>query len=67
MSKVAKKILIVTIILTLIGLYQVYSSSKVWALYKEGDQYFYFKRQLIFTIIGYFCFKSTNDELLLIT
>ena len=55
MSKVAKKILIVTIILTLIGLYQVYSSSKVWALYKEGDQFFYFKRQLIFTIIGYFC------------
>lgn len=54
MSKEGKKILIVTIILTIIGLYQVYSASKVWALYKENDAYYYFKRQALFMIIGYF-------------
>lgn len=54
MKKLSKRILIVTIVLTLIGLYEVYSASKIWALYKEGDAYFYFKRQALFMIIGYF-------------
>ena len=54
MSKDGKRILIVTIILTLIGLYQVYSASKVWAVYKENDALYYFKRQALFMIIGYF-------------
>ena len=54
MTKNAKKILIITIILTIIGLYQVYSASKVWALYKENDAYYYLKRQALFMIIGYF-------------
>ena len=54
MNKLGKRILFVTIILTVIGLYQVYSSSKIWALYKEGDSLFYFKRQSIFMILGYF-------------
>ena len=38
--------------LVMIGLYEVYSSSHVWALYKENDAFFYFKRQLGFGIIG---------------
>ena len=50
----ANKILIVTIILTIIGLYEVYSSSSVWALYITGDSTYYFNKQLIFMIIGYF-------------
>jgi len=54
MSKEAKKILIVTILLTIIGLYQVYSASKVWAVYKENDALYYFKRQALFMMIGYF-------------
>lgn len=54
MNKLSKRILIVTIILTIIGLYQVYSASRVWALYKEGDSYYYLKRQFLFMIIGYF-------------
>ena len=65
MSKLGKKILIVTIILTLIGLYQVYSSSKVWAFYKEGDELYYFKRQGIFMILGYlvlFIFSKIDLE-----
>lgn len=50
----ANKILIVTVILTIIGLYEVYSSSSVWALYITGDSTYYFNKQLIFMIIGYF-------------
>lgn len=53
MTKNGKKIIIVTIILTIIGLYQVYSSSRVWALYKEGDAFYYLKRQTLFMVIGY--------------
>ena len=53
MSKSGKKILLITIILSLIGLWQVYSSSRVWSMYLENDQYYYFKRQAIFMVIGY--------------
>ena len=53
MSKLGKRILFITMVLTLIGLYQVYSSSKIWAEYKQGDSFYYFKRQAIFMIIGY--------------
>ena len=53
MTKEGRKILISSIILSIIGLYQVYSSSKVWALYKENDQFYYLKRQTLFMIIGY--------------
>ena len=41
-----------TILLTIIGVYEVYSASNVWALYKENDSLYYFKRQLIFAILG---------------
>ena len=54
MTKESKKILIITIVLTIIGLWQVYSSSRIWALYKEGDAYYYLKRQFLFMIFGYF-------------
>lgn len=54
MNKKSRNILITTIILSFIGLYQVYSSSRVWAMYKENDAYYYLKRQLLFMVIGYF-------------
>lgn len=53
MNKLGKRILGITIVLTIIGIYQVYSSSRVWALYKENDSYYYLKRQILFMIIGY--------------
>ena len=52
-SKNGIRIVIITIILTLIGLYEVYSSSRVWALYSKGDSFYYFNKQLIFMILGY--------------
>ena len=45
-------VLICTIILTAIGVYEVYSSSNIWALYKENDSMYFFKRQLLFAIGG---------------
>lgn len=47
------KITILTITIVLIGLVSVYSSSHVWALYKYNDTFYFFKRQLIFIIIGF--------------
>ena len=63
MNKLANRIFIITIILTIIGLYQVYSASKIWADYKEGDSFFYLKRQFLFMMVGYIglCFFSKID------
>ena len=44
--------MILTMLLVIIGLITVYSSSHVWALYKYNDSLYFFKRQLIFMIIG---------------
>lgn len=65
MSRQGKKVLIITIILSLIGLYQVYSASKVWAVYKENDEFYYLKRQALFMFIGYLAlifFSKINLE-----
>ena len=47
-----KKMIILTLIIVIIGLVNVYSSSHVWALYKYNDSYYFIKRQFIFAIIG---------------
>lgn len=51
-KKNGKIVLFCVLILVIIGVYQVYSSSKIWALYKENDSLYYFKRQLLFSIVG---------------
>ena len=45
-------LLIAVIFLSLFGLVMVYSASNVVAAYKYDDSYYFFKRQLIFWIIG---------------
>lgn len=45
-------VLFTTFILLIIGLFSVYSSSKVWAGYLYGDSFYYFKRQAIFMSVG---------------
>lgn len=45
-------VLFCVLLLTIIGIYEVYSASNVWALYKENDALYYFKRQLGFGVIG---------------
>jgi len=47
-----KIVLLCVLSLVAIGIYEVYSSSNVWALYKENDSFYFFKRQLGFGIIG---------------
>ena len=42
------------IILSLFGLMMIYSASSIWANYKFNDSFYYFKRQLVFIIIGVF-------------
>ena len=52
LSKEAKIVLFLSIVLTVFGVYMVYSASNVWAMYKYNDEYFFFKRQLIFAVLG---------------
>lgn len=47
-----KKIWWICIAIITIGLIMVYSSSHIWALEKFGDEFFYIKRQGLFTIVG---------------
>ena len=51
-KKNGKIVLFCVLTLVIIGIYEVYSSSNVWALYKENDSFYYFKRQLGFGVIG---------------
>jgi cell division protein FtsW len=44
--------LLLTLLLTTLGLVMIYSSSFPRALYETGDSAYYFKRQLIFAVIG---------------
>lgn len=52
LKKIDKVLLIAVIILISFGILMVYSSSNVWALYKYGDAFKFFKSQLIFFLIG---------------
>lgn len=52
LNKNGKIVLFCVLTLVIIGIYEVYSSSKIWALYKENDSLYFFKRQLGFSIIG---------------
>lgn len=47
-----RKLLLIVFIILSIGLLMVYSSSHIWAQYKENDSFYYFKRQAIFVIVG---------------
>lgn len=52
LKKNGKIVLFCVLALVVIGIYEVYSSSNVWALYKENDSLYFFKRQLGFGVIG---------------
>ncbi|MCI5745513.1 MAG: putative lipid II flippase FtsW [Erysipelotrichaceae bacterium] len=45
-------ILTLIYVITFIGLYMVYSSSSIWAKFYYNDEFYYFKRQAIFILIG---------------
>lgn len=47
-------------ICTLLGLFQVASASENWAFYKYQDSLYFFKRQLIFALIGCIGFYITS-------
>lgn len=44
--------LVLTLLLTALGLMMIYSSSYARALYESGDSGYYFKRQLLFAMLG---------------
>lgn len=46
-------ILISLSFILLIGLFMVYSSSSIWAKFYYNDAFYYLKRQVIFTLIGF--------------
>ena len=53
-KKLNISLFITIIILALFGLMMIYSASSVWAEYKFNDSFYYFKRQLVFIVIGIF-------------
>ncbi len=53
-KKLDISLFITIIILALFGLMMIYSASSIWAEYKFNDSFYYFKRQLIFIVIGIF-------------
>lgn len=53
-KKLNISLFIAIIVLALFGLMMIYSASSIWAEYKFNDSFYYFKRQLIFIVIGIF-------------
>ena len=54
MMNTKRNILIITLILSVLGIVMIYSSSYVWAEFKYGNAYKYVLQQAIFFIIGLF-------------
>lgn len=70
-KKVDRSLIVVTLILIVFGLLMVFSASNVVATYKYNDAYYFFKRQLIFSIIGiavmFFFIKVNINKIFKIT
>jgi len=45
-------IVVIVLALLTVGIFMVYSSSYIWADYKYGDQFYFLKRQLLFSTVG---------------
>ena len=54
LRKIDIPLTIVFSLLVIIGLIMVYSASNVVALYKYNDEFYFFKRELIFGLVGTF-------------
>ncbi len=52
MKKIDKLLLLSVIVLSIFGLFMIYSSSNIWAEYKFHDSFHYVKYQTIFFIVG---------------
>ena len=59
-KKLDISLFIAIIILALFGLMMIYSDSSIWAEYKFNDSFYYFKRQLIFIVIGIFIMYTVS-------
>lgn len=59
-KKLDISLFIAIIILALFGLLMIYSASSIWAEYKFNDGFYYFKRQLIFIVIGIFIMYTVS-------
>lgn len=57
MNKDGKKLLIFSIILTIIGIIVIFSASSIWSLYKFNDSFHFAKLQLIYAFVSFIaCF-----------
>ena len=53
-------LLITVLFINIVGLFMIYSASNVSALFKYNDSLYYFKRQTIFSILGFIIFYLMN-------
>ena len=51
-SKEGKIIFLITIILTLIGIFSIYNASNIWSQYLYNDSFYYLKKQILYFIVG---------------
>ncbi|MDP3980805.1 MAG: putative lipid II flippase FtsW [Chlamydiota bacterium] len=65
MERISNQILIVVLSLIGVGLVMIYSTSAVLAQARYADEYFFLKRQLIWTSVGivflYLCYRIPSD------
>ncbi|XMB66184.1 putative lipid II flippase FtsW [Mycoplasmatota bacterium zrk1] len=47
-----RKVLLLSLILSSIGVVMIYSASEIWAEFKYGNQYYYLSKQILFFAVG---------------
>ena len=54
LNKEGRMIIFIVTLLSIIGIFSIYNASNIWSNYLYNDEYYYFKRQIIYFIIGLF-------------
>ena len=59
-NKEGKIIFFIVVLLSIIGIFSIYNASNIWSSYLYNDEFYYFKRQILYFIIGLFIILITS-------
>lgn len=59
-NKEGKIIFFIVVLLSIIGIFSIYNASNIWSSYLYNDEFYYFKRQILYFIIGLFIVLITS-------
>ena len=65
-GKIDLTFLILVFVILTIGLIMLFSASHVEALYREGDSFYYIRKQLIFAVVGIIAMPSLKLKLIVL-